>query len=94
MATDDAIEPVTVLKAKSAEIIRRVRQTRRPVVITQNGKPTAVVQDHESFERQRRALTLLLTLAQGERDVRARLTSSDAAVDRRMKQLLARLAGG
>lgn len=92
MAADQSILPVTVLKAKSAEVIRRARQTGRPVVITQNGKPTAVVQDHESFERQRQALTLLLALAQGERDARTGRTSADASVDRRLKRLLTRLA--
>ena len=91
MAYGNAIEPVTVLKARSAEIIRRVRRTRRPVVITQNGKPTAVVQDVESFDRQRQALTLLLALMQGDRDYRAGRTAPDEAVDRRIRLRLARL---
>jgi prevent-host-death family protein len=94
MAYSNAIEPVTVLKSRSAEIIRRVRRTRRPVVITQNGKPTAVVQDVESFDRQREALLLLLALAQGEQDRRAGRSISDRAADRRFRALLARLTRG
>ncbi len=42
MDLPDAIEPVTVLKTRSAELIRRARETRQPVVITQNGKATVV----------------------------------------------------
>ena len=71
-----------------------MRRTRRPVVITQNGKPTAVVQDVESFDRQREALLLLLALAQGEQDRRAGRSISDRAADRRFRALLARLTRG
>ena len=91
MAYSDAIEPVTVLKSKSADLIRRVRKTRRPVVITQNGKPTAVLQDVESFDAQRGALLLLLLLARGDRDARAGRMTSDAAADRRFRKLLTSL---
>ncbi len=69
MKYSEAIEPVTTLKTRSAELIRRARDTGQPIVITQNGKATAVLQDVESFERQRRALLLLRYLAQGEEEV-------------------------
>ncbi len=65
-----AIEPVTVLKTKSAELIRRARESQQPIVITQNGKATAVLQDVESFQKQRQALLLLKYLARGDRELR------------------------
>jgi prevent-host-death family protein len=65
MDLPDAIEPVTVLKTRSAELIRRARETRQPVIITQNGKATAVLQDVESYQRQREALLLLKYIALG-----------------------------
>ena len=65
----DGIEPVTVLKTRSAELIRQVRETGQPIIITQNGKPTAVLQDVESFQRQREALTLLKILAKGDQEL-------------------------
>ncbi len=64
-----AIEPVTVLKTKSAELIRKARESGQPIIITQNGKPTAVLQDVESFQRQRKALLLLRYLATGDREL-------------------------
>ncbi len=70
MKYSEGIEPVTTLKTRSAELIRRARDTGQPIVITQNGKATAVLQDVESFERQRKALLLLRYLAQGEEEVR------------------------
>jgi prevent-host-death family protein len=65
-----AIEPVTTLKTKSAELIRRAKETGQPIIITQNGKATAVLVDVESFERQREALLLLRYLAVGEEEIR------------------------
>ena len=65
----ESIEPVSSLRSRSAELIRRARDTGQPIVITQNGKATAVLQDVESFERQRKALLLLRYLAQGEEEV-------------------------
>ena len=67
----ESIEPVSSLRSRSAELIRRARDTGQPIVITQNGKATAVLQDVESFERQRNALLLLRYLAQGEEGVRS-----------------------
>lgn len=64
------VEPVTVLKGKSAELISMARETGRPIIITQNGRPTAVLQDVESFQRQREALSLLKILAKGDQELR------------------------
>ena len=67
----DKIEPVSVLKSHSAEIIRRAQATGQPIVITQNGKAACVIQDVTSFERQRRVLLLLKALVQGDQDCKS-----------------------
>jgi len=90
----DGIEPVTALKTKLAELIRRTRRTRRPLVITQNGRPTAVLQDVETFQQQRDALLLLMAITQGERDYRTGRVVSDAHATRHFKRVLARLERG
>ena len=69
MKYSEAIEPVTTLKTKCAELIRRAKESGQPIVITQNGKATAVLVDVESFERQREALLLLRYLAVGEDEI-------------------------
>lgn len=69
MKYSQAIEPVTTLKTKSAELIRRAKESGQPIIITQNGKATAVLVDVESFERQREALLLLRYLAVGEDEI-------------------------
>lgn len=75
------VEPVTVLKRSAAELIARATDRHSPIVITQNGRPTAVLQDVHTYERQQRALHLLKLLAQGEQDHRAGRTLDTATVD-------------
>jgi len=88
MSISEAIEPVTVLKTRSAELIRRARATRRPVIITQNGRATAVLLDVETYERQRKALHMLEYLARGEVDIREGRTVSDSEADTHFRSLL------
>jgi len=92
MDLSDAIEPVTVLKTRSAELIRRARETRQPVIITQNGKATAVLQDVETYQRQRQALLLLKYVASGERDLRDGAVLSDTDADNHFRDKLKSLA--
>jgi PHD/YefM family antitoxin component YafN of YafNO toxin-antitoxin module len=47
-----------------------VRQTRQPLVITQNGKATAVLQDVETYQEQRQALLLVKFLARGDQELK------------------------
>jgi len=64
------IKPVTYLKAKAADMLRQVNETHRPIVITQNGEPKAVLQDPESYENMRNAIGLLKLISQGEEEIR------------------------
>ena len=82
------IEPITSLKTRSAELIRRARRSRQPIVITQNGKATAVLQDIRSFEQQRETLLLLMLIAQGERELSAGKGTSHAKAKRQFVGLL------
>lgn len=87
----NSIEPVTVLKTKSAEMISRARESGQPIVITQNGKATAVLQDIETFERQRNALLLLAFLSKGDRELREGRGVSHAEATKRFERKLKEL---
>jgi prevent-host-death family protein len=45
------IQPMTTFRNHSAEIMRHLKKTKRPVVLTVNGKAAAVVQDAEAYQR-------------------------------------------
>ena len=64
------IKPITYLKANAAELLKQINETRRPVLITQNGEPRAVLQDPESYENMRNAIGILKLVSQGEEDVK------------------------
>ena len=48
--TED-IQPMTTFRRNPGEFMRRLKKTRRPIVLTVNGKAEAVVQDAEAYQR-------------------------------------------
>ena len=64
------IRPITYLKSKAADLLNQINDTHRPVIITQNGEPRAVLQDPESYENMRNAIGILKALSQGESDIK------------------------
>ena len=42
------IQPMTAFRNRSAEFMRHLRESKRPVIVTVNGKAAAVVQDTEA----------------------------------------------
>jgi prevent-host-death family protein len=45
------IQPLTTFRNNSVKMMRQLRKTKRPIVLTVNGKPEAVVQDAEAYQR-------------------------------------------
>ncbi len=45
------IQPMTAFRNHSAEFMRYLRETKRPVILTVNGRAAAVVQDAEAYQR-------------------------------------------
>ncbi len=64
------IKPISYLKSRSADLISQINETHRPVIITQNGEPRAVIQDAESYEKTINSLNLMRILAHGEKAIR------------------------
>ncbi len=70
MSIQSDIKSVSYLKSRAADILKQINDTHRPVIITQNGEPRAVLQDPESFENMRNAIGILKLLSQGENDIK------------------------
>jgi prevent-host-death family protein len=45
------IQSLTTFRRRSAEFLRQLRKSKRPVVLTVKGKAAAVVQDAEAYQR-------------------------------------------
>jgi prevent-host-death family protein len=74
------IKPVSYLKSNSAALLKQINETHRPVIITQNGEPKAVIQDPKSYEDMRNAIGILKLLSQGEEDIKSEKTETQAKV--------------
>ena len=71
MKLSSQIKPISYFKANAAEIVRQLATQRQPMVITQNGEATAVIQDIASYEATQETLALLKILALGNRRIEA-----------------------
>ncbi len=90
MRLREDIKPITYMKTRAAELLRTVDETRRPVVITQNGEARGVVLDVTSYEELRDATMMLKLIAQGEEDVRRGRTVPQEEVFRSIRSRLAK----
>ncbi len=90
MSIQDDIRPVTYLKSRTADLLKQVNETHRPVIITQNGEPRAVIQDPGSYESMRNALGLLKLISQGEEDIRKGRVRAQQEVFSRIERAITR----
>jgi prevent-host-death family protein len=45
------IQSLTTFRRKSGQFLKQIKRTKRPIVLTVNGKAEAVVQDAEAYQR-------------------------------------------
>jgi prevent-host-death family protein len=83
------IIPITDLRQDAATVLRRVRESKGPVVITQRGRAAAILISAEAYERSERDHELLRLLARGEKEIAARTGHSLDAVLAEADALLA-----
>lgn len=84
--TED-IKPISEFRANAAALLRQVRDTGRPVVITQHGQSAAVLLDVADYQRLTDEVETLREIAAARRDFDAQRTEShqDAMVRARAR---------
>jgi prevent-host-death family protein len=65
------IIPVSDLRQDAAKVLKQVRNSKEPVVITQRGRAAAVLISVDAYERSEHDKELLRLLAKGEREIEA-----------------------
>ncbi|MGI6387557.1 MAG: type II toxin-antitoxin system Phd/YefM family antitoxin [Desulfomonilia bacterium] len=88
MNLSEDIKPITYLKSRAADLLKQINETHRPVVITQNGEPKAVLQDPESYENMRNAIGILKLISQGEEDIKVGKSKSQEDVFANIENIL------
>ncbi len=63
MKFSESIKTISYLKAHAPEVLRDVAENRKTLVITQNGKAKAVLQDVTVYEKTQEGIALLKMLA-------------------------------
>lgn len=71
MSKVPTIIPITDLRQDAARVLRQVRDSKEPVVITQRGRAAAVMMSAEAYERSEHDRELLRLLARGEKEIAA-----------------------
>lgn len=71
MAKNPAKIPVSDLKQDVSATLERVRKSKRPLIVTQGGKPAAVLLSVNAYEKGEQEREILKLLARGEREIAA-----------------------
>lgn len=66
---DEDIKPLSEFRANAAALVERVRETRRPLVLTQRGHSTAVLLGVADYERLLDELEMMRDVHQAERQL-------------------------
>ena len=69
MAKVPEIIPVSDLRQDAAGVLKRVRKSHEPLIVTQRGRAAAVMLSLESYEQVDRERQLLRQLLRGEREI-------------------------
>ena len=69
MKLSEQVKPISYFKDNAAKVINDITRSGVPLIITQNGEATCVVQDIKSYEEERNTIALLKILAMGRKQI-------------------------
>jgi prevent-host-death family protein len=87
------IVPIAEFKAHVSEVVRGLRERGRPLVITQNGKPAAVLLSPEEFDALIDQARVVAAVQQGLAEAEAGQLISDEQLGRELDQEFGPLKG-
>jgi prevent-host-death family protein len=61
------LTPISDFRLRTAELVAKVKKTRRPIILTQRGRSAAVLEDVREYERKSERLELLEAIVEGLR---------------------------
>lgn len=80
------IRPVSEFRANAAELIEQVRNTGRPLVLTQRGHSAAVVLHVEEYEHLLEELELLRDIRVAEKEIKDGKSVSNREAKRKIRE--------
>ncbi|MCB2263507.1 MAG: type II toxin-antitoxin system Phd/YefM family antitoxin [Candidatus Thiosymbion ectosymbiont of Robbea hypermnestra] len=74
----ESVISLSAFKSDASRLLRKIGEGSESLVLTQNGKARAVVEDYDVHRRRQEALLFLKLMVQGETDVqRGKLTAQE-----------------
>ena len=81
-------ELVTTLKRQATELLAEVEKSRKPILITQHGLPSAYLVDVESYQLMQQRMAVLEGIARGEMAVAEGRTATHEEARKRLARWL------
>ena len=91
MQLAEDVLPIAEFKARASEVVRRVRDRGRPILITQGGKPAAVLVSPADFDRMAERERLVASIEEGIADAEAGRVISDEELGRELDRRFGKL---
>ena len=82
------IIPVSDLRQDAAAVLKRIRESGEPVVVTQRGRASAVILSVDAYEQSEEERQILKVLARGEQEIQAGTGHSLTSVIKEADKLL------
>jgi len=87
---DQDVKPISEFRANAASLVQQVRRTKRPLVITQQGRGAAVLLDVSEYEKLLAQLELLQDVHTAESQIDNDLGISHTAARKKALERIAR----
>jgi prevent-host-death family protein len=88
MKLSEDVTPVTDFRTKPAELLEKMKGTRRPLILTHRGRATAVLENIAEYEKKVERLELLEAIVRGLQAAEEGRLVSHETVMRKMHDLL------
>ena len=85
------IIPLSQFKTHASKVLNNLHETGRSIVITQNGKPSAVVLTPEEFDRLNEREEFMNAVDEGRADAKAGRTYETAALEKELDKRFGKL---
>jgi len=85
---NEDIIPISEFRYNVSDVIKKTKSTKRPVLITQNGKGSVVMIDVNEYERLMETLEITKAIKRAEGDIKAgKTTDHKNAINKVMKSV-------
>ncbi|RLL50796.1 type II toxin-antitoxin system Phd/YefM family antitoxin [Mariprofundus sp. EBB-1] len=84
----ESIISLTQFKSEASQQINALKESSEPLILTQNGHASAVVEDYTQYQKRQKSLAMLRLMVQGETDIQHEHLTSQKDVFKNIRERL------